>query len=143
MSALDVNLTVAISGGSTTVYSLQVEEFTVNIRRSPIHAAMPGANPLQIDMGFYDPSVTIRGVLPTTNGSDGTNAIPSKNTLEDIVTNRFGADVITLSIPGTSGDASGGTDYVGKIASCNFTLMPGKESIYWQYRMTLLAEKRS
>ena len=137
MSALDVNLVVA-----STTYSLQVEEFTVNIRRSPIQAAMPGADPLQFDLGFYDPSITIRGIAPTADGSDGTNTIPSKNTLEDVVTNSF-ASTITLSIPGTSGDAAGSTDYVGKIADCSFTLMAGKETIYWQYRMTLLAKKRS
>lgn len=136
-AALDVHLIVA---GDRT-YALQVEEFTVNIRRSPIQAAMPGADPLQFDLGFYDPSVTIRGILPTTNGSDGTYTIPSKNTLEDIATNSF-ASQITLAIPGTSGDATGNDTYIGKIADCNFTLMAGKETIYWQFRMTLLAKKR-
>ena len=136
-AALDVHLIVA-----STTYALQVEEFTVNIRRSPIQAAMPGADPLQFDLGFYDPSITVRGVLPTTNGSDCTYTIPSKNTLEDITTDIF-ASTITLSIPGTSGGPANATDYIGKIADCSFTLMAGKETIYWQYRMTLLAKKRS
>ena len=140
--AATLDVTLKFGSGPTT-YALQVEEFAVNIRRSPLHSPMPGADPLQIDMGYYDPSITIRGILPTTPGNDGTNVICDKNQLEDVVTDEY-ADTITLSIPGTSGDETAGTtDYVGKIGNFNATLRATKEGIYWAYTLNFLAVKRA
>jgi hypothetical protein len=137
-----LDVTIKFGSGPTT-YALQVEEFTVNIRRSPIHSPMPGANPLQIDMGYFDPNITIRGILPTTPGTDGFNVICDKNQLEDVVTNEY-TNEITLSIPGTSGDETADTtDYVGMISNFNATLRATKEGIYWVYTLNFLSVKRA
>ena len=134
-ATLDITLTFA-----STVYALQVEELTVAIRRSPLQAPMPGTDPVQVDMGFSDPSVSIRGVLPIADGTDGTNTIPAKDTLEDKITDNY-ADTIVLTIGAGTGAASTSV-YEGKIGDFTATLMPGKEEIYWSYRLTLLAKLR-
>ena len=129
-------------GATPTVYALQVEELTVNIRRSPLHAAMPGADPVQMDMGYYDPSISIRGILPTAETNDGT--IPDKNMIEDMVTNDNQSDnAMTLKLPGLSGDAGAATQYVGMISSFSCSLVAGKEQIYWTFNMTFLVKSRT
>ena len=128
-------------GSSPTTYALNVEEFTVNIRRSPLHAAMPGSDPLQIDMGYYDPSVSIRGILPTVPDTSVSPNVCDKNQLEDVVTDEF-ANSITLSIPAGAGDTSA-TNYVGQIGSFTCALRATKDSIYWTYNLTLLALSRT
>ena len=142
-SELDITLTATPAGGSETIYALQVEELTVNIRRSPLQAAMPGADPVQVDMGFSDPSISIRGILPiVAGGTSGAaaRAIIHKDLLEEIVTGAY-ANTITLTIGAGSGAISTSV-YVGKIGDFSATLTPGKEEIYWTYRMTLLAQLR-
>ena len=145
MADLNVTLTATPSGGSETIYALQVEELTVAIRRSPLQAPMPGTDPVQVDMGFSDPSVSIRGILPITSGqtaSDGTadRAVIHKDLLEEIVTGAY-ANNITITIIAGAGASSNST-YVGKIGDFSATLMPGKEEIYWSYRLTLLSQLR-
>ena len=131
-------------GATPTVYALQVEELTVNIRRSPLHAAMPGADPVQMDMGYYDPSISIRGILPTVPGSDGTNTIADKNQIEDMVTDdNQSSNTMTLKLPGLSGDAGAATQYVGMISNFSCSLAAGKEQIYWTFNMTFLVKKRT
>jgi hypothetical protein len=142
-ATLDVTITFTPSGGSATTYALQVEEFALNIRRSPLHSPMPGANPLQIDMGYFDPNLTIRGILPTTPGSDGTNVICDKNQLEDVVTDHY-TNTVTISIPGTSGDETADTtNYVGMISNFSAALRSSKEGIYWTYTLNFLSVKRA
>lgn len=132
--------TISFGSGPTT-YALQVEEFTVNVRRSPLHAPMPGADPLQIDMGYYDPSVTVRGVLPTVPDTSVSPNVCDKNQLEDVVTDEFD-NVVTLILPAGAGDTSQ-TNYVGQIGSFNCALRSTKDSIYWTYTLTLLAKSRT
>ena len=96
MATLDVTLTYG-----STVYALQVEEFVVNIRRSPYNAPMYGVDPVQEDFGLRDPSIRIRGIIPTVSpGTDGTGVtIVDKDTLEDAITDDFDDRMISPLYP--------------------------------------------
>jgi len=135
-ATLDINITFA-----STVYALQIDELVVNIRRSPYSQGMYGRDPLIKDFGFGEPSVRLRGILPVADGSDGTRTIPSKDTLEDKVTDNF-ADDITLTILDGSGAVGSNSTYVGKISDFSATLVPGKETQYWTFTMSLVPKYR-
>ena len=107
MADLHVTLTATPSGGSLTQYALQVEELVVNIRRSPLQAAMPGADPVQVDMGFSDPSVTIRGILPNNAGSFSWKSM-NDSKLEDF------REVIDVNLTGSFLGLKYGTEAIRK-----------------------------
>jgi len=137
MATLDVTLTYG-----STVYALQVEEFVVNIRRSPYNAPMYGVDPVQEDFGLSDPSIRIRGIIPTVSpGTDGTGVtIVDKDTLEDAITDDFD-DTIKLTLGAGTG-ASTTSVYEGNVADVSFTLIPGKEQIYWSFTLNFLSQMR-
>jgi hypothetical protein len=139
-ATLDVTITW---GSGPTIYALQVEEFSVNIRRSPLHQPIPGSDPFQEDFGLSDPQVSIRGILPTVTPSpstDGTNTICTKDQLEDVVTGQYSNDILLTLGAGTG--ASTTSVYQGKISNFSATILPGKEEIYWNFTLVLLARFR-
>ena len=127
---------------ASTLYALQVDEFVVNIRRTPYNQPMYGTDPVQEDFGLSDPSIRIRGIVPTVSpGTDGTTTIVDKDTLEDAITDDF-ANTIKITLGAGSGAASTSV-YEGNVADVSFTLIPGKEQIYWTFTLTLLSKFRS
>lgn len=139
------NLSAQIKFGST-IYALQLEEVVLNIRRSPYNQPMYGESPQQKDMGYSDPSIRIRGVLPTVTGTeangkwDGVNIVASKDTLEDAITDDYDEN-IDLILEAGAGSGSTST-YRCVIADFSATLIATKEEIYWAFTMTLLAKFR-
>lgn len=140
--ALDVTMTFDPASGSDVVYALQVDEFVVNIRRTPYNQAMYGTDPVQHDFGLSDPTVRIRGVIPTVapGYNDGGVTIAHKDALEDAITDDF-ADTITLTLGAGTG-ASTTSVYEGNVSDVSFTLIPGKEQQYWTFTLTLLSKFR-
>ena len=116
------NLSAQIKFGST-IYALQLEEVVLNIRRSPYNQPMYGESPQQKDMGYSDPSIRIRGVLPTVTGTDDYD------------------ENIDLILEAGAGSGSTST-YRCVIADFSATLIATKEEIYWAFTMTLLAKFR-
>ena len=133
------NLSAQIKFGST-IYALQLEEVVVNIRRSPYNMPMYGASPVQKDMGYSDPSIRIRGILPIANGSDGVNTIASKDTLEGAIYTDFDEN-IDLILEAGAGAATTST-YRCVISDFTATLISTKEEIYWSFTMNLLSKFR-
>tara|TARA_R110002110_G_scaffold146767_3_gene336829 strand:+ start:469 stop:897 length:429 start_codon:yes stop_codon:yes gene_type:complete len=134
------NLSAQIKFGST-IYALQLEEVVVSIRRSPYNQPMYGVSPVQKDMGYSDPSIRIRGVLPIANGSDGTNTIASKDTLENAVYTDFDENIDFILESGAGAVGSTST-YRCVISDFTATLVSTKEEIYWSFTMTLLSKFR-
>jgi len=134
------NLSAQLKFGSTT-FALQVEEVVVNIRRSPYNMPMFGVSPVQKDMGYSDPSIRIRGVLPITPGSDGTNVIPSKDVLENAIYTDFDEDIDFILEAGV-GNLTDTSTYRCVISDFSATLRSTKEELYWTFTMTLLTQFR-
>ena len=140
-ATLDCTLTGG-TGGSAFVYALQVESFQVNLRRNPIQVSVTGLNILQ-DFGVTAPTVTVRGIVPTVTPSpstDGTNTICTKDQLEDKIITEYGQDY-TLALGAGTG-ASTASSYLGRVQSVSFTMIPGKESLYWSFNLTLVTANR-
>jgi len=130
------------TGGTAFTYALQVESFQVNLRRNPIQVSVTGLNILQ-DFGVTAPTVTVRGIVPTVTPSpstDGTNTICTKDQLEDKIISEYGQDY-TLALGAGTG-ASTTSSYLGRVQSVSFTMIPGKESLYWSFNLTLVTENR-
>tara|TARA_R110000851_G_scaffold214917_3_gene367604 strand:- start:913 stop:1350 length:438 start_codon:yes stop_codon:yes gene_type:complete len=130
------------TGGTAFTYALQVESFQVNLRRSPIQVSVTGLNILQ-DFGVTAPTVTVRGIVPTVTPSpstDGTNTICTKDQLEDKIISEYGQDY-TLALGAGTGAATT-SSYLGRIQSVSFTMIPGKESLYWSFNLTLVTANR-
>ena len=130
------------TGGTAFAYALQVESFQVNLRRSPIQVSVTGLNILQ-DFGVTAPTVTVRGIVPTVTPSpstDGTNTICTKDQLEDKIISEYGQDY-TLALGAGTGAATT-SSYLGRIQSVSFTMIPGKESLYWSFNLTLVTANR-
>ena len=142
-------LDCTIAGGNASAspstaftYALQVESFQVNLRRSPIQVSVTGLNILQ-DFGVTAPTVTVRGIVPTVTPSpstDGTNTICTKDQLEDKIISEYGQDY-TLALGAGTGAATT-SSYLGRIQSVSFTMIPGKESLYWSFNLTLVTANR-
>jgi hypothetical protein len=130
----------------STIYALQLEEVVVNIRRSPYNMPMFGISPIQNDMGYSDPSIRIRGVLPILDGTeangkwDGVNIVASKDTLETAIYTNFAADIDFILEAG-AGAATAST-YRCLISDFTATLISTKEEIYWSFTMSLLTQFR-
>ena len=130
------------TGGTAFTYALQVESFQVNLRRNPIQVSVTGLNILQ-DFGVTAPTVTVRGIVPTVTPSpstDGTNTICTKDQLEDVVTGQYSNNILLTLGAGTG--ASTTSVYQGKISNFSATMLPGKEEIYWNFSLVLLARFR-
>ena len=130
------------TGGTAFTYALQVESFQVNLRRNPIQVSVTGLNILQ-DFGVTAPTVTVRGIVPTVTPSpstDGTNTICTKDQLEDKIISEYGQDY-TLALGAGTG-ASTTSSYLGRVQSVSFTMIPGKESLYWSFNLTLVTANR-
>ena len=130
------------TGGTAFTYALQVESFQVNLRRNPIQVSVTGLNILQ-DFGVTAPTVTVRGIVPTVTPSpstDGTNTICTKDQLEDVVTGQYSNNILLTLGAGTG--ASTTSVYQGKISNFSATMLPGKEEIYWNFTLVLLARFR-
>lgn len=130
------------TGGTAFTYALQVESFQVNLRRNPIQVSVTGLNILQ-DFGVTAPTVTVRGIVPTVTPSpstDGTNTICTKDQLEDKIISEYGQDY-TLALGAGTG-ASTTSSYLGRVQSVSFTMIPGKESLYWSFNLTLVTKNR-
>ena len=134
------NLSAQLKFGST-IYALQLEEVVVNIRRSPYNMPMYGISPVQKDMGYTDPSIRIRGILPIADGSDGTNTIASKDTLEEAVYTDYDEDIDFILESGAGAVGSTST-YRCVISDFSATLRSTKEELYWTFTMTLLTQFR-
>jgi len=130
------------TGGTAFTYALQVESFQVNLRRNPIQVSVTGLNILQ-DFGVTAPTVTVRGIVPTVTPSpstDGTNTICTKDQLEDKIISEYGQDY-TLALGAGTGRSTT-SSYLGRVQSVSFTMIPGKESLYWSFNLTLVTENR-
>jgi|TARA_R110000824_G_scaffold59381_3_gene159507 hypothetical protein len=140
-------LDCTISGGDSTAspstaftYALQVENFQVSLRRSPIQVSVTNLNILQ-DFGATAPTVSVRGIIPTVSpGTDGTNIIANKDLLEDKIISLYAKDY-TLQLGAGTGAATT-TSYVGRVQNVSFALVPGKEQIYWTFNLTLVTKNR-
>ena len=89
------------------------------------------------------PTVTVRGIVPTVTPSpstDGTNTICTKDQLEDKIISEYGQDY-TLALGAGTGAATT-SSYLGRIQSVSFTMIPGKESLYWSFNLTLVTANR-
>ena len=130
------------TGGSAFTYALQVESFQVNLRRNPIQVSVTGLNILQ-DFGVTAPTVTVRGIVPTVGTDDydgpGTD-LCSKDQLEDKIISEYGQDY-TLALGAGTG-ATTTSSYLGRVQSVSFTMVPGKESLYWSFNLTLVTANR-
>lgn len=133
------------TGGTAFTFALQVESFQVNLRRSPIQVSVTGLNIMQ-DFGVTAPTVTVRGIVPTVGTEDyagpGTD-LCSKDELEDKLRGKdgeYGQDY-TLALGAGTG-ASTTSSYKGRIQSVQFTMIPGKESLYWSFNLTLVTANR-
>ena len=136
------NLSAQLKFGST-IFALQLEEVVVNIRRNPYNLAMMGGlPPSQNDMGSSDPSIRIRGVLPIASSNDGANVIPSKDVLEDAITDDYDEDTDFILEAGAGAVGTTST-YRVKITDFSATLISTKEEIYWSFTMNLLAKFRT
>jgi len=139
------NLSAQLKFGST-IYALQLEEVVVSIRRSPYNMPMYAISPVQKDMGYSDPSIRIRGILPIENGTsvngkwDGANIVASKDTLEQAIYTDFDENIDFILESG-AGAASTST-YRCVIADFSATLIATKEEMYWTFSMTLLTQFR-
>ena len=130
------------TGGTAFTYALQVENFQVSLRRSPIQVSVTGLNIMQ-DFGVTAPTVSVRGIIPTVTPSpstDGTNTICTKDQLEDKIISEYGQDY-TLALGAGTGAATT-TSYVGRVQNVTFALVPGKEQIYWTFNLTLVTKNR-
>ena len=130
------------TGGTAFTYALQVESFQVNLRRNPIQVSVTGLNILQ-DFGVTAPTVTVRGIVPTVTPSpstDGTNTICTKDQLEDKIITEYGQDY-TLALGAGTGSATT-SSYLGRVQSVSFTMIPGKEALYWTFNLTLVTANR-
>ena len=128
------------TGGTAFTYALQVENFQVSLRRSPIQVSVTGLNILQ-DFGVTAPTVSVRGIIPTVSpGTDGTNTIADKDQLEDKIVTLW-ANEYTVQLGAGTGAATT-TSYVGRVQNVSFALVPGKEQIYWTFNLTLVTRNR-
>jgi hypothetical protein len=101
---------------------------------------MGGLPPTKNDMGSNDVSLRIRGILPIASSSDGTNTIPSKDVLEDAITDDYDEDIDFIL---ESGAGAGSTStYRVKIADFSATLIATKEEMYWSFSMNFVAKFR-
>jgi hypothetical protein len=130
------------TGGTAFTYALQVENFQVSLRRSPIQVSVTNLNILQ-DFGATAPTVSVRGIIPTVTPSpstDGTNTICTKDQLEDKIITEYGQDY-TLALGAGTGSSTT-SSYLGRVQNVTFALVPGKEQIYWTFNLTLVTKNR-
>jgi hypothetical protein len=131
-----LNVTMSGNSSSAKTYSLKVNSARISYDRSPLVAPMPGGvDPIILDLGQFRVKIVLEGTVPVSGTeSDGTNDIPSKVELEDLLTNPLWyAANITFVI--------GGDSYIAKIASCAFSLEASKEE-WWTFNMALHSKKK-
>lgn len=138
-----LSITITSNSVPNITYRLQVDNFQLRYQRGPVQAPVPGLDPILIDLGQFRPQITCSGTLRATSGTDGGITIPSKRELEDFVEGSSGTPRIYASTITLSTNIGGLTDnYVGKIAACDFNMMPAREDL-WEFRLMMVTEGRS
>jgi len=148
-------------------YALKVDSLNISYSKTPIQVPLPESSPLLLDLGMYRPNVTIGGLvdnstsygdtvtLSTSNevrgtsttatdlGFNGTYTIPSKNELEDFITdevyNEVDKDVSLIIVDPNGVDFN---YYKVIIQSASFMMAPTTENRY-TYNLTFAAGKRN
>jgi len=130
------------AGGTAFVYALQVENFQVGLRRSPIQIAVTDLV-INQDFGVTAPTVSVRGIIPIVGTADYDGPgidLASKDQLEDAILTEYDNDT-TIQLGAGTG-ASTTSSYTGRVQNISFALVPGKEQIYWTFTLTLVTGYR-
>lgn len=94
--------TIARTVVSPVTYNLKIETGVILYERSPIHIGLPlpGQNPILLDLGFIKPRMVLTGLIDEAPGTDGAITTPSKENLEDLITDSSNSAVLTVTLNG-------------------------------------------
>ena len=134
-------------------YALKADSFSVNYVKTPIQIPFPGgADPEIIDLGQIRPTITVSGLVDTSNPSETVSGptrnsstsytVPTKEELEDFVTSKF---YDPTGVPIEIIISDGSTDAVGSypvaISQARFDLAPATEDRF-SFTLVFVAKKR-
>ena len=128
---LDVEFSSSSPQGVPSPIRLQAESISIIYDRSPIGAPLPGSDPILIDLGQRVVKIVIEGRVNETgtNEVEGATAISDKDDLEQIARLWYNT-TITCTI---SAD-----QYTTKLDSLRLTLLPGVETVKWDFNLQLV-----
>ena len=131
---LSILLRSGVHGSAGEYFALKADSFAVSYSKTPIQVPIPESSPELIDLGIFRPSITINGIVDTTQPSPvsitvggQTYVIPFKNQLENAVYNWIASDTATGQIEIEVGD--------------RFQLNPSREDRY-DFSMQFVAGAR-
>jgi len=137
--ALSICLYDGTSDGSEKRFALKVDSFSINYVKTPIQIPIAnGGTPELIDIGTIRPSITITGLVdvddpsetvsgPTRNSST-TYVVPTKEQLEDFVTQDFFNEATSKSeIMISDGTGTAVAAYQAAVSQARFDLAPATE----------------
>jgi hypothetical protein len=168
---LSILLRSGVHGSAGEYFALKADSFAVSYSKTPIQVPIPESSPELIDLGIFRPSITINGIVDTTQPSPvsitvggQTYVIPFKNQLENAVYNWIASDTATGQIEIEVGDTTfptdaasnaynsdgdlllpaswtGGAVYRVALQTARFSVSPAKEDRY-DFQMSFVTEAR-
>lgn len=168
---LSVLLRNGVHGAATLRFALKCDSIAISYSKTPIQIPIPQQSPEIIDLGSFRPSISIGGIVDTTEPSPAsitvggqTYYIPFKNWLENIVYDWIASDSAAGQLELEIGDTTfptdsnsnaynsdgdlllpaswtGGAVYRVAMQTCRFSIVPAKEDRY-DFQMQFVSEAR-
>ncbi len=168
---LSVLLRNGVHGSASLRFALKCDSVAISYSKTPIQIPIPQANPEIIDLGSFRPSISISGIVDTTQPTPSsitvggqTYYIPFKNWLENTVYDWVASEATTGQIELEVGDTTfptdsssnaynaggdlllpaswtGGGVYRVALQSARFAISPAKEDRY-DFQLSFVTEAR-
>jgi len=152
--ALAVCLYDGTTDGSEKRFALKADSFSINYVKTPVQIPIAnGGSPELIDIGTIRPSITVTGIVDTsdpsetvsgpTRNSSTSYVVPTKEQLEDFVTTEFfneSSSKVEVMISDGTGTAVAA--YEAAISQARFDLAPATEDRF-NFTMVFVTKFRS
>jgi len=152
--ALAVCLYDGTTDGSEKRFALKADSFSINYVKTPVQIPIAnGGSPELIDIGTIRPSITVTGIVDTsdpsetvsgpTRNSSTSYVVPTKEQLEDFVTTEFfneSSSKVEVMISDGTGTAVAA--YEAAISQARFDLAPATEDRF-SFTMVFVTKFRS
>lgn len=137
--ALAVCLYDGLSTGAEKRFALKADSFSVNYVKTPVQIPIAnGGSPELIDIGTIRPSITVTGIVDTsdpsetvsgpTRNSSTSYTVPTKEELEDFVTTKFfNESTSKVEVMVSDGTGTAVAAYQAAISQARFDLAPATE----------------
>ena len=152
--ALAVCLYDGTTDGSEKRFALKADSFSINYVKTPVQIPIAnGGSPELIDIGTIRPSITVTGIVDTsdpsetvsgpTRNSSTSYVVPTKEQLEDFVTTEFFNESSSkVEVMISDGSGTPVAAYEAAISQARFDLAPATEDRF-SFTMVFVTKFRS